>query len=292
MKDKKTYFICSDIHGFYHEFISALKTAKFKEDNPNHILVVCGDIFDRGEHSKEVYEYLKALPRERRILIRGNHEYLLAECLKKDFPNSYDFSNGTVGTICQFTDAEERWLKYPGMAILENINSLDYWQEIKNLAEYTLKPIIDWIMSDEWCNYFETDKYIMTHAFIPLGINVSKYPMAQEYLYYGSTYGMPTEYFQYRDDWRNATAEEFYDSTWGCPWKLAKQGLNQTGKTIICGHWHTSDFFNNLKFNGDKVYVASDNPIFKSKKYQLIGLDTCTALSHKVNVLVLNEDKL
>jgi hypothetical protein len=34
------------------------------------------------------------------------------------------------------------------------------------------------------------------------------------------------------------------------------------------------------------------NPIYKSNKYDIIGLDACTVLSHKVNILVLNEDEL
>ena len=94
----------------------------------------------------------------------------------------------------------------------------------------------------------------------------------------------------YREDWRNATQTEWSDATWGCPWKKAKEGFNKTDKTIVCGHWHTSDFFNNLTKQKKKdIY---DCPIFKSKKYKLIGLDACTAGSHKVNIFVLNEDEL
>ena len=76
---------------------------------------------------------------------------------------------------------------------------------------------------------------------------------------------------------------------WGCPWKKEKEGLNQTGKTIVCGHWHTSDFFNNLLGENRPI---TDNPIFKSDKYNLIGLDTCTVVTYKVNMLVLDEEEL
>ena len=76
---------------------------------------------------------------------------------------------------------------------------------------------------------------------------------------------------------------------WGCPWKKAKEKLNQTGKTIICGHWHTSDFFNNLTKQKKNKYNC---PLFISKRYKLIGLDACTAASGKINVLVLEEGEL
>ena len=44
----KTYFVCSDIHGFYKEWVKSLKEAGFNKNNPEHILIVLGDIFDRG----------------------------------------------------------------------------------------------------------------------------------------------------------------------------------------------------------------------------------------------------
>ena len=44
----KTYFVCSDIHGFYKEWMKSLKEAGFNKNNPEHILIVLGDVFDRG----------------------------------------------------------------------------------------------------------------------------------------------------------------------------------------------------------------------------------------------------
>lgn len=70
------------------------------------------------------------------------------------------------------------------------------------------------------------------------------------------------------------------------------KGLNKTGKTIVCGHWHTADFFNNLKNLKKKYDLYESNPIFVSKKYKLIGLDACTAATNKINVLVLKENEL
>ena len=61
-------FCVSDIHGFYDEFKSALDTAGFDTDNPEHWLISCGDHFDRGSQPKEVLRFLNSL--ERKVLIR------------------------------------------------------------------------------------------------------------------------------------------------------------------------------------------------------------------------------
>ena len=146
------------------------------------------------------------------------------------------------------------------------------WAQIKEIV--AMHPITKWLQSKQWVNYCETDKYIMVHSWIP---------MVQEY-----RRGY-IEDVDFREDWRNATATEWEDATWGCPWKKALDGYNKTGKTIVCGHWHTSDFFNHLTRQRKGKYEC---PLFKSKKYKLIGLDACTVVSDKVNVLVLNEEEL
>ena len=105
-------------------------------------------------------------------------------------------------------------------------------------------------------------------------------------------YNVDVNFLAYNENWRDSTPKEFENATWGCPWKLAKAGLNKTGKTIVCGHWHTADFFNNLKNLKKKYDLYESNPIFVSKKYKLIGLDACTAATNKVNVLVLEENEL
>lgn len=71
------YFVISDIHSFCDEMITALKSAGFEENNPEHTLISCGDLLDRGDKSIETLRYINALPRK--ILIRGNHEDLLED---------------------------------------------------------------------------------------------------------------------------------------------------------------------------------------------------------------------
>ena len=67
----KKYFVGSDIHSFYTPFIKELNKKGFDLNNEEHILIICGDLFDRGSESLKLYEFIKSLPKERRILIRG-----------------------------------------------------------------------------------------------------------------------------------------------------------------------------------------------------------------------------
>lgn len=261
----KKYFITSDTHSFYNELIKELNKKGFDLNNNEHIFVLCGDLFDRGPDSVKIYDFIKSLPIVRRILIRGNHEYLFLDLLRKDMPDYYDHTNGTVQTFCDLTN-----------------NRYGNWYDL--VLDKKLNEIKKWVLSEEWLDYYETNKYIFTHAFIPLNINPNSLSKHM--------YRADIEFLSYKDDWRDSSPKEFENSTWGCPWKLAKAGLNNTGKIVVCGHWHTADFYNNLKNLKVKYDLYENNPIFISKKYKLIGLDACTAATHKVNVLVLSEDEL
>ena len=71
----KTYFFVSDTHSFYTPLMTALHNKGFDEHNQDHILVVLGDIFDRGYETLEVYKFLKSLPQERCILIYSQRDF-------------------------------------------------------------------------------------------------------------------------------------------------------------------------------------------------------------------------
>ncbi|MEG1751514.1 MAG: metallophosphoesterase [Clostridia bacterium] len=76
------YFVCADIHGFYDEWINALKEKQFDINNPNHKLIVCGDLFDRGHQPKEIINFVIS-NKDKIILIKGNHEDLMEEMIEK-----------------------------------------------------------------------------------------------------------------------------------------------------------------------------------------------------------------
>lgn len=301
----KKYFVSSDIHSFYDEWMSSLNESGFDINNPEHILIVCGDIFDRGTKPLEVYEFLKNLPKERRILIKGNHEYLLNELVARGFELSHDIHNGTYDTLCyiaklpdRITFSHREYLKrsqyiYGTDSYKEYLEELRKKEEAREHKLYTnrkLKQILKWINSDEWVNYYELGKYIFVHAFIPLREKMIEMDNAL----------WPTGEKYYFKNWRTGTSDyEWEEATWGCPWSDYEKGFFKkeelNGKVLVCGHWHTSDFWNSLDYSTDrsKQLAQDNNPIYKSDAFPgLIGLDTCTALSHKVNVLVIEESDI
>ena len=258
----KKYFIVSDVHGFYNELKSALKKAGFKKTDPNHILISCGDIFDRGPDSVKVYKFLKSLPRERRILIRGNHEELLRRAINRGFFYEHDYHNGTLGTIMQFTGAE----------------FYDCVEDPQTVCEkFKENGILEWIASNEWQNYTEIGNYIFVHSWIPVNI-------LDDTNIYDAKESTP---ISMRPDWREAADSEWEEATWGCPWAMAKKGLVPHGSTIVCGHWSAHDFPRHL--DNDLTDYPNDN-IYRG--HGCIALDACTVLSGFVNVLVLTEDEM
>ena len=133
-------FAVSDIHGYYNELIEALSNAGFEPNNPDHLLVCCGDYFDRGEQPKEVMDFLMGIGNK--VLIRGNHEQLLEELCDRHYPHTYDIHNGTFRTI----------------ALLSESFVYDY------AYEYT-RPFFA-----QMVNYFETENYIFVHSWIPVTV--------------------------------------------------------------------------------------------------------------------------
>lgn len=292
----KKYFVLSDIHSFYLEMRDALRLAGFRKRNKDHILIVVGDLWDRGPDAIKIYNFITSIPKKRRILIRGNHESLYLELLRKGYPQSHDFHNRTVDTFCQIAQAMDPSDIYDATELKKGIHEYygmfyDHvdiepevekkWEKIKSLVSES--DITKWIKSDEWKYYYELGPFIFTHSFIPTTIKEG--------------FERASYIYTYRPDWRNANKQDWEEAMWGCPWEQYKEGLfkpeEENGKILVCGHWHTSDFFENLK--GDYSYAGFTAPVYYSKG--LIGLDGgCTynffseEWNHPQNVLVIDEE--
>ena len=278
------YFIVSDIHSFCSELKSALWKAGFNKRNKDHTLIVCGDVFDRGSETVELYKFLTSIPKKRCILIKGNHELLYEELLEKSFPESHDFSNHTVDTFCQIAGYSPEILtpKYwrdLGDVPYERIQQA--WQEI--ITEVKQSPITAWLQSDRWKYWHEVGNYIFVHSFIPLK-NLDRMPA-----YY--TYNRKFEYFK---DWRKtANNFELEDATWGCPYQQYLDGHFKeeaaNGKVLVCGHWAVTDFRQHINNKW-----SEDTGIYKFEN--IIGLDCgvwqyrdTKAYYHPQNVLVIDD---
>ena len=150
----KKYFVASDIHGFFSEWMMALKDNGFDENNQEHIIILCGDIIDRGNESEKIINFLYDFPEERRILIYGNHEELFLDMIYRGYPQSHDMTNGTYNT-------------YKDLFKIDLIMSIVEFEKSKlcKLIEQTI-------------DYYETKNYIFVHSWIP-----------QDYLgYYNENY--------------------------------------------------------------------------------------------------------
>lgn len=122
-------------------------------------------------------------------------------------------------------------------------------------------------------NYFETQNYIFVHSWIPTA-KIGKY----------------NPIHSWKEDWRKATEKEWEGAMWGNPFKQWQEGLNQTEKTIVFGHWHCSA--------GHKMLGWCENEFGEDAIWEpcyaegIIGIDRCTAHTGEVNVLVLEDEFL
>jgi predicted phosphodiesterase len=291
----KKYFVVSDIHSFASELKYSLRQAGFNKKNKDHTLIVCGDVFDRGDETVETYKYLKSIPKKRCILIKGNHESLYKELLTKSFPDRYDFSNGTVRAFCNIADIDEEKLNRYYWIEQGFANGLDHaqieeklystWNQIKNIVAN--HEITTWLDSKQWRNYFELDKYIFVHSFIPLKVKDE----------WKDTHPFKLRNFcyEYNPDWRNATDEDWEIVRWGDPIDSYTCGYfepeSEKGKTLIVGHWHTSDFYKRLE-----NIVTDTQEIYYSKN--LIAIDggvkysMWTGYIHPQNILIIDGENL
>ena len=252
-------FCCSDIHSYYTALKRALDEAGFDKNNPDHWLVVCGDAFDRGPESEEVLYFLMSL--ERKILVKGNHDLLLEDLCMREFPYNHDFSNGTFRTVNDIGGAGE------GNPFEECCNNT-----LNRTAAYRATLV----------NYFETENYIFVHSWIPTITHGSQKP-----------WHTLNKYYEYKEDWREATTQEWEEAMWGNPFFKAQDGMNKTGKTIVFGHWHCS--LGHLISSDGELSEFGDNAcwdVYENKDWKIIGLDKCTAHTGKVNVFVIEDNFL
>ena len=249
------YFVVSDVHSFYKELRKALREQGFDPNNEEHVFISCGDLFDRGPDAQKCLDFVMSLPKRRRIFIKGNHEEILENILKKHHITATDVYNKTADTICQFAKCSPKESSSVG---------IDTCNRKRKLKAYL----------NECRDYFETDNYIFCHGFIPL-----TYEDIEN----------PKEFYKIADH------EEWYWARWDNgfdKWRIYKD-TRLPDKTIVIGHFHTS-YAHSVFHNYKKEYPSSSNKLdeccfepFYDKG--IIGLDACTALTKKVNCVALED---
>ena len=138
-------FCISDIHGFYDEMRKALDEAGFDPNNKDHWLICCGDTLDRGRQPRQVISYLMKL--SQKVLVKGNHEDIIMDCIAREYPYGHDWSNGTAQTIIDLA---------PNASTFDEACTTIYWK----VARFV----------DSMVNYFETKNPVLeaSHKIIAL----------------------------------------------------------------------------------------------------------------------------
>ena len=249
-------FCCSDLHSFFTPFKKALDEKGFEANNPEHLLLILGDVFDRGSESAEMLEYLNNLSNV--VLIRGNHEDLLEEVWNRGYCLPHDKSNGTARTI---------------QDIFFKNTDIEPYEPIK-VSEKVLRPFLD-----KMVNYFETKNYIFVHGWIPMKHDITK-------LY--AEYNEPT---LFNENWREGDWES---ARWFNGIKKARSGIIVPGKTIVCGHWHCSygHMLESLKTDS-WISEFHDDAMWEPYRADgIMAIDRCTAHTGEVNIVVLEDELL
>lgn len=164
--DYNRIFIMSDIHGQYDLFLKMLDKIKLKRED---LLVIIGDICDRGKKSYEIYmKCMKMIKLGYNLkFILGNHEDMLLEDLENDYPIRYEteysvfrnskyFENKDMKDWHEENFLEEiewlvKWLKNCSLIISGNENIFVHaGLDLKKVLEKQEKETVLWTREEFW----------------------------------------------------------------------------------------------------------------------------------------------
>lgn len=252
------YFCAGDIHSFYDEWMTALTQKGFDINNKEHHVIVCGDLLDRGPKSIECIQFMKQLQSEdRAVYVRGNHEDLLFDCCYElgTRIGSHHRSNGTVRTISH----------------LLGISEYDVLCRVWGSEEYNMKvqPVLDWIHSTSK-NFFELGSTVFVHGWVPTTITSE------------DDHTMRVAPNWRAGDWRSARWENGMEMF---HFNIMPPDIT----TVVCGHWHTS-YGHCVITKTCKTEFDSDACFDPFIQPGIVAVDACTAYTHKVNVVIFDEE--
>ncbi len=167
-----------DVHGCFHALDVVLHSIAPTRDDR---IVFLGDLVDSGKETREVLDRIIALERECHVvLIKGNHEEMMQAARENEKALRYWENCGGVATL----------------------NSYRFGATLADI------PSEHWALLDTCVPYYETDRFILTHANY-----VADLPMADQ----------P----EYSLRW------ELFDA--------AKEKPHISGKTVVVGHTEQKD---------------------------------------------------
>jgi serine/threonine protein phosphatase 1 len=167
-------FAIGDIHGCLDKLILLMRLIKV--DPETDLLVFIGDYIDRGDHSKEVVDYLVDIKRRFRqtFFLLGNHEQMLLEYLEQKNEEAFLY-NGGEKTLRSY------WAGGPKPEAAPH-----YWLPEDHYDFYrSLLP------------YYEHEEYIFVHAGLRNGIPLDRQDLndliwiREEFFYSAYDFGKP-----------------------------------------------------------------------------------------------------
>lgn len=236
-------FAVSDIHGHCKELKDALEMSGFEKNNPEHLLICCGDYFDRGTENREVMKFFERT--ENKVMLLGNHEDMLKEILTAGRLKEHNYLNGTHLTVTEFF----------GKNAIDSFGMIDFsgrYRDLDRLEEFL----------GEMKNYYETEKYIFTHGWLPTDISGGIHVK---------------ENFRSLPDsmWKKARWIKWTDMYGICPLL--------SDKTLVCGHMPVQ-----YAYRISPLRSRENSDIFYGEG--LTAIDGGVFAEGKINVLVLEDE--
>lgn len=149
VKSKKKLFVVSDVHGHCTLLKEALDRVGFDKDKEEHLLICCGDYFDRGSENMQVLKFFERL--KHKVLLRGNHEDMLLKLFRTGKVLPHHYINGTMRTL------EDFFGKYFIDPADDSIDFSGKTRIVDRLCEFI----------EETVDYYETDHYVFVHGWLP-----------------------------------------------------------------------------------------------------------------------------
>lgn len=257
------YFVFSDVHGCYKELLNSLNNAGYDEMDENHKLIFLGDAFDKNRDDYNMYLFLKNnIRNDKLIWILGNHDLYLLNVLRNRKINKFCYN--TVLNI--------------GKGLNKDLSNIEDYIDI--LIEDGLFELL----TNKTRYYFETNNYVLTHAFIPFNKKELKYD----------------------PNWRKASPSEWCASISNMKgFKLSiVDKILVPNKTLVLGH--IGAYYGNLtKYNKEliidsKEFKTLGNKLMRNakenKKYfktfigeGVIGIDSRCFETEFVNIFVFED---
>lgn len=249
------YFVFSDAHGDYGALMTAVEEYGYQPENCNHTLISCGDNFGRaetGKGSKGVFDYLTSpVHINPPICLIGNHELILMDILFRRSISVNDINNGEHKTVYSFLGKNSE---------TEGLTAYDI--DVLSRGE-----LMDWLLVRPY--YFETNNFIFLHGFLPFDMDKLRFIT-------GNLAEVNEEL------WKNAS----WAQTPIMIKKFAQDFPEGLDKTIVFGHWHNAQLREAFE---PVINKEASHGIWKNEKLKLCGLDCCTIVSKKIEMLVVED---